>query len=479
MRRLAILGGRLLAGGLLALTALGPAASLTLAASPSVSVPTATFRFLESVTFRASAMLTPDVIRSEAVIDIEGSTRSIVADVPRNVATGSTTLSFVLDAPAGFIVPNTDVTARFRLILRDGSSVTSRPATVNYDDTRYQWRTMAGEFVTVHWTDGGESFGRRAMQIGDDAVRDVSKLLGVAESDPIDFYVYADRTAFYDVLGPASRENVGGVAHPEIRTLLANIAPDAVDDPWVGTVIPHELTHLVFDTAVKNPYHYPPRWLNEGVAVYLSQGYDRSDRNAVRDAVRAGTIMPLRALEAQFPTTQERFFLAYSESVSAVAFLVDRYDRDAMVALVRSYADGVSDDEAFRSALGIDAAGFEAAWLESIGASPPNPFGPQPAPAGPVPSGWVGAAPIPGTAPGVSPSPAAVASPIGETIDSPGDADETLRTESLVVLAITILAILVLAFRAGRRPAARPTALVAVEDIPVEEASPADEEPGP
>ena len=31
---------------------------------------------------------------------------------------------------------------------------------------------------------------------------------------------------------------------------LANIAPDAVDDPWVRIVIPHELTHLVFDTAV-------------------------------------------------------------------------------------------------------------------------------------------------------------------------------------------------------------------------------------
>jgi hypothetical protein len=37
-------------------------------------------------------------------------------------------------------------------------------------------------------------------------------------------------------------------------------------------VVPHELVHLVFDTAVKNPYHFPPRWLNEGLAVYLSEG---------------------------------------------------------------------------------------------------------------------------------------------------------------------------------------------------------------
>jgi len=462
-------GVRLLISGLIALAALGPAASAAMAASPSVGATSATYRFLESITFRGSANLTADVIRAELVIDIEGSSRSEAVGVPRNVATGSTTLSYVLDTPAGFIVPNTDITARFRLVLQDGSSVLGRSTTVHYDDTRYQWKTMSGEFVTVHWTEGGESFGRRAMDIADDAVSDVSGLLGVTETDPIDFYVYSDRTAFYDVLGPASRENVGGVAHPDIRTLFANIAPDAVDDPWVRIVIPHELTHLVFDTAVRNPYHYPPRWLNEGIAVYLSQGYDRSDRGAVRDAVAAGTIMPLRALDAQFPTTQERFFLAYSESVSAVSFLVDRYDRDALVALVRSYADGVSDDEAFASALGTDVAGFEAAWLESIGASAPIPFGPQPAPAGPVPSGWVGAAPIPGLAPGASPSPTAVASPTGSSPNSEGGLDESVRTESLAVLAMTILAILFLARRAGRRRRERLPAAGAAADAPGQE----------
>ncbi len=451
MRRLGVRGGQLVLTGLLALAALGPAASVTLAASPSVGAASATFRFLESITFKSGASMTADVVRVEIVIDIEGSTRSIVAGVPRNVASGSTTLSFVLDTPAGFIVPNTDVTGRFRLTLRDGSSVLGQPTTVHYDDTRYQWKTMSGEFVTVHWTDGGESFGRRAMQIGDDAVRDVSKLLAVTEADPIDFYVYADRTAFYDVLGPGTREYVGGEAHPDIRTLFANIAPDAVDDPWVGIVIPHELTHLVFDTAVKNPYHYPPRWLNEGIAVYLSQGYDGSDRRAVREAVDAGTIMPLRALGAQFPTTQERFFLAYSESVSAVSFLVDQYGSNAMVNLIRSYRDGVSDDEAFLAALQTDVAGFEAAWLKSIGTSAPSPIGPQPAPAGPVPSGWLGAAPIPGTAPGAS--------------------------DSILMFTITVVAILVLARLAGRRPVARPAPPVVAEETPPEEAPPADDEP--
>ncbi len=379
------------------------------AAGPTVARPTATAAFLDAITFRAEATLTADVARVELLLDLEGSTRTIVADVPTASTSGATTLRYTFETPGGSILPGTDVTARFRLVLNDGATIVGPPVSVHYDDDRYRWSTVDGAFVRVYYTEGGVDFGRRAAKIGDDAIRDVSELLGVSEGDPVDFYVYADRNAFYDVIGPGARENVGGEAHPDIRALFANIGPDIINDPWVSVVIPHELTHLVFDTAVANPYHYPPRWLNEGIAVYLSEGYGASDRAAVRAAAGDGSIMPLSALVAQFPTTRDRFFLAYSESVAAVSYLVDTYGRDAMVQLVRSYADGVSDDEAFMAALGVDGAGFDAAWLTSVGAAVPEPYGPQPAPPGPVPAAWGGppatAAPSGAPAPSSEPGP--------------------------------------------------------------------------
>jgi hypothetical protein len=176
----------------------------------------------------------------------------------------------------------------------------------------------------------------------------------------------------------------------------------------VRIVVPHELTHIVFDTAVENPYHYPPRWLNEGVAVYLSEGYTASDRSATESAARDGHLMPLLALGGQFPSSAERFSLAYSESVSAVDFLVREKGVEALLALVNRYADGVTDDEAFETAVGTDLAGFEAAWLADLGADAPQRAGPQPAPAGPLPPGWGdGATPAPGASapPAASPRP--------------------------------------------------------------------------
>jgi hypothetical protein len=71
-----------------------------------------------------------------------------------------------------------------------------------------------------------------------------------------------------------------------------------------------------------------------------------------------------------------------------------------MVALVLAYKDGLTDDEAFTKAIGQDLATFQAGWLDELGATAPERFGPLPAPEGPLPSGWSGPVPSTGTAPG-------------------------------------------------------------------------------
>jgi hypothetical protein len=106
------------------------------------------------------------------------------------------------------------------------------------------------------------------------------EFMGAEGSTPIDFFVYEDQADFYEALGPAVRENVGGLANTGTRTLFALIEPG--DMSYARTVVPHELTHVIFDEITGNAYHYPPHWLNEGIAVYVAQGYDSSDRPRAR-----------------------------------------------------------------------------------------------------------------------------------------------------------------------------------------------------
>jgi hypothetical protein len=330
------------------------------------------------------------------------------------------------------------MTLGFRLTMADGRVIDSPTSTVLYADDRFTWRTLSGAIVRVHWYQGDQAFGRRALDIGEQAVERATALLGVTESRPIDFFIYADRDAFYSVIGAGLQENVGGLALAPIRTLLANIGPSGVADPWVGIVVPHELTHIVFATATGNPYHEPLHWLNEGLADYLAAGYDASARADVRDAVDRGTLMPLRALVGQFPSPPDLFSLAYDEAVSAIDYLVRTYGQDALVRLVRSYADGVSDDDAFTAALGVDTAGFEAGWLADLGADAPVAYGPQPAPTGPIPPGWAGA-------PASSAGPGATTIPAGPTPSD--DLSGPLAWLGIVFLAFVIVAGILLVAR--------------------------------
>jgi hypothetical protein len=391
---------------LVASLAAAPAAA---AAEPTFGTATATQAFLLSISVEQPASLPRGVHRVEAFVRVEGSDVTFLADVP-NPGEGSHVLRYTYPTPSGAIYPNTRIELGFRVTLDDGTIADSSPARIRYQDTRFSWNTLEGDIVRVHWYSGSDAFGRRALQIGEQSIKDASDLLGVTETKPIDYFVYADRDAFYDVLGPASRENVGGVALPEIRTLFANIAPSELNDAWVGIVVPHELTHLVFGTATQNPYHEPPHWINEGLAVYLSQGYAADARADVARAARGGAIMPLRALVGQFPTTAERFSLAYDESVAAIDFLVRTYGKEALVKLIRSYAEGVSEATAFDAALSIDDAAFEKAWLADLGIDEPIPEGPLPAPPGELPPDW-------------APAPAVTANPGASGLPAP-----TIRT---------------------------------------------------
>ncbi len=449
-------GGAAGLAGSLALAAIlvGFAPPLTaLGAEPTFGTPRATASFGRSVDFEQPIADLGPLKRAEILIWLAEEPVPTVRTVALPPS-GTTTLRYSLDLGSDHLLPNTPLTARWRLTDASGQTWLGPPVRVVYSDDRFRWKVEAGRLVRVHWVEGDAAFGARALRIAEDAVAEAENLLGVREERPIDFFIYADEQAFYDALGPGTRENVGGQANAEIRTLFAQIGPGLLESPWVGIVIPHELTHLVFDTAVRNPYHFPPRWLNEGLAVYLSEGYGPSDRSAVAAAARDGSLMPLSGLTAQFPTRQEAFFLAYSESVSAVDFLVRRFGRDALVALVRSYARGVTDDEAFTAALGVDVAGFETAWLADLGAGPPTRYGPQPAPPGPVPDAWRGTAPAPSSSPGPSEEPA----PVASAAPGAGGASGSGGSAGLlaVLLGLGLFAAVAIAARSRRRRSGRP-----------------------
>ena len=418
------------------------------AASVSFGTPSYDASYDQAIDFTVDMTATEPVERVELWLRFPDTIGPYIVSVDDPGGAGQRTLSYSLDLTgSGHIVPNTRFQATWAAYPAGAAQpVTSDVLDVNYQDTTQSWRTVKGDIVTVHWYEGSKSFAEKALAIGEKAIADTSGLLGVTETEPIDFFIYADDTSFRNALGPGTRENVGGEAHANIRTLFALITPSEINQPWVGTVIPHELVHLVFDTAVNNPYRFPPRWVNEGLAVYLSESYGSRDQTLVAHAVASGDLMPLGALTGQFPTEPSLTSLAYAESVSAIDYLVRTYGKDALVSLVTAYKQGLTDDEAFSQALGVDVATFQSGWLDELGATPPQQYGPQPAPSGPVPQAWASPAASSGGNAADQASPSAVGSESpsgGETgsDDSSSGGDQSILIVGAVLGGVMVLVI--------------------------------------
>ena len=438
-------------------------APTVVAASPvTFGTPTASSKFGTGIDLSQPVTVTAPIGRVELLLTIADAIGPTVTEIPNPPVVGADRLTYTLDTSGNaHMIPNTPIVARWRLTsANDPTQVSLGPEVrIVYADDRFAWQTVSGAVVRVHWYQGDATFGAKALKLGEDEVKATSKLLGVTETQPIDFFVYADQTSFYDALGPGTHENVAGTAFADIRTLLGLIPPDQIDDPQVAVRIPHEFVHLVFDTAAKNPTTSrragstrASRSTRARVTGRRIAGWSRTRRGS-------GTLIPLDGLTGEFPNGQA-FFLAYAESVSAVDFMIRTYGSDALVSLIRSYANGRTDDEAFKAALGLDMTAFGKAWFDANNAKAPTKYGPQAPVPGPVPSAWTGGA-IPGStaapaAGAAAPSGVASASPTAPPTTAAAGAGSPVVVGLAVIVLVLVVAGVVVANRRRRTPGELP-----------------------
>jgi hypothetical protein len=432
----------LLAGSLAVLAssmALGFVAPSTLRAAqpPTFEPGRLTSEFPKPVTwsFGFSSAVAPQ--RVELLTQLQGSDAVFVTiPGPTEIAQHGTGSWLVSGTDAGPVTPNTLYKARLRVTTADGVFL-GPEASVLVSDARFHWNVRESNRLRLHWYSGGADFATRALRVGEDGVTHAEAFMGVHLPTKVDIFVYADEAPFRDAIGPGSPENAAGVPFSGIATLFALIRPEQIDSSWVGDVVPHELTHLVLGAGI-GPGVDVPLWLNEGLAVYLSTGDTEANRQMVRNAIRDGTLVPLDGLVGNFPTNAQgdRSIPAYAEAVSAVDFMDRTYGQPKIAKLIEGFATEGAD-EAFTNALGVDPATFGTQWLESLGASAPKVYGPQPAPSGPLPSDWLGPPPVAGLVPAASPTAAPSAAAPGPS--GGGGQGSGASAVALVLLLATAL----------------------------------------
>jgi len=252
-----------------------------------------------------------------------------------------------------------------------GHQIETSPATIEFDDLRYQWDSLTSDEVTLFWYGGDRSFAQELIDAADEALGRLADDIGVSLEQPVRFYIYASTQDLQGAL-VYPQEWTGGVAFPDYGTIAIGISPSNLE--WGKRAIAHELGHLVVHQAVSGPYGDLPTWLDEGLA-QNAEGQLRSDlQQRLEQAVAHDTLFSVRSIASSFPADREEAELCYAESYSVVQFLLNSYGSDKMLELLDVFKEGSAYDNALLAVYGFDMDGLNALWRESLG------LGPQPTP---------------------------------------------------------------------------------------------------
>jgi hypothetical protein len=104
--------------------------------------------------------------------------------------------------------------------------------------------------------------------------------------------------------------------------------------------------------------------------MYTEGNLEESYVALLEAAIQSETLLPVRSLGQIFSNDPDLARLAYAQSYSLVAYLVDEHGPEKMVSLLDQFRQGASVDQALQHVYLFDREGLEAAWRSSIGAPP-------------------------------------------------------------------------------------------------------------
>jgi hypothetical protein len=247
--------------------------------------------------------------------------------------------------------------------------VETAPAKVNFDDNRYNWRSLTQGSVTLYWYQGDDSFAGELMAAVQDALSRLSENTGAELQESVRLYIYANAS---DLQGSMifPQEWTGGVAFTEYGIVAIGITPDASGLAWGKGAIAHELTHLVVHQVTLNPYNSIPTWLDEGLAMMAEGDLGPSFVSALSQAINNNSLISVRSLSSPFSALTSLSLLSYAESYEVVNYLINEFGRNKMLELLNTFAQGSGYDDALLKVYGFDVDGLNLQWQASLKGAP-------------------------------------------------------------------------------------------------------------
>jgi hypothetical protein len=331
--------------------------------------------FPDEVTFRLEWASTIPIVDAVLTYDVDrASCLEAATQVPVEVRGPVIEWTWVM-IRSGNPPPGSRLWWEWNLTSADGTRFTSPRQEITLSDDRFEWRTVAAPGIRLHWYRGDEV----GQTLLDAAVAGLERLqteMGIQLQNGVQLFIYGSSNDMRDAV-LYIQDWAGGVAFSEYNVILIGVPPTIAED-WGRSTVRHELAHLVVEQFGRSCVGGSrPTWLNEGLAVYAEGPLQADFAHALESALGENSFRPVRSLNGAFPSHEEQAGIAYAQSYSLVAYLLEEYGQEKMQELLLTLAQGEGYDRALERVYGFNEDGLEVAWRNMIGAPardiPPTP----------------------------------------------------------------------------------------------------------
>jgi hypothetical protein len=171
-------------------------------------------------------------------------------------------------------------------------------------------------------------------------------------------------TVLLDRGGETIRRNTGSdifvaYAVPKMNLIVLDTSRVYAKPFSLESTLKHEVCHLLIHRNIESP----PRWLDEGVCQWASEGIaeftTEDGKEALRKAVVSGRLIAIKEL-VEFP--RKDIILAYEESKSIVEYIESEFGKRKIPQILEYMKEGYSVDDSLQKGISVSTSELDGKW---------------------------------------------------------------------------------------------------------------------
>ncbi|MGA1791484.1 MAG: peptidase MA family metallohydrolase [bacterium] len=227
------------------------------------------------------------------------------------------------------------------------------------------WQKQSTRHFTLFYLRDDHRLADYIMERAEEDYQRIVKDIGIDPELKANVYLAPDRGS-YEALQPSKEKTHEwsiGVFYPQ-ENLIILLSPKAekASHPDIQQIVAHELTHFILFNVTKDRGVDLPLWLHEGLAMYEARQWNWHYRITMAQTALTRSFLPLSSIKADFPVEKRLADRAYAQSISLIAYILNRYGIDYLNRMIGELVAGQPPAKVFYHVFGISLTEFERNW---------------------------------------------------------------------------------------------------------------------